>query len=154
MASPFFPNHHIPLSLLYLPNFWPQDLWVSCVLPSSLFCTAEQSRNGCSTHQAKYVYVNCGFWGLVSWGAPDGLLRVNGGSWCELPFTLGFWGFISQGVLDGLLRVDGSPWCELSPLTFFVCSIHAAKSFFLLSFILFKTDFSFLLYSDPSFCSK
>ena len=81
----------------------------------------------------------------------------------SLSFTLGFWGFILWGVPDEPLRVDGSFWCELPPLTLFyfrvlgICFMRGANmllSLFFLPFILFKTDFSFLLYSDPSFHSK
>ena len=57
---------------------------------SHLFCSALQSRAERAAAQAKqsmwfFSFVNCGFWGIVSWGAPDGPLRVDGSSWCELP---------------------------------------------------------------------
>ena len=55
-----------------------------------LFCSVLQSRAERAAAHAKqstwfFSFVNCGFWGFVSWGAPDGPLRVDGGSWCELP---------------------------------------------------------------------
>ena len=36
-------------------------------------------------------------------------------------FTVGFWGFALWGVPDGPLRVDGGSWCELPPLTLIYC---------------------------------
>ena len=100
-----------------------------------LLCSALQSRAEIAAAHTKQsmCMLTVGSGGLFHEGHQMGYweLMVALDVSCLSPsFTLGFWGFISQGVLDGLLRVDGSPWCELSPLTFFVCSIHAAKSFF------------------------
>ena len=55
-----------------------------------LFCSVLQSRAERAAAHTKqsmwfFSFVNCGFWGFVSWGALDGPLRVDGGSWCELP---------------------------------------------------------------------
>ena len=46
----------------------------------------------------------------------------------SLSFTVGFWGFALWGALDGPLRVDGGSWCELPPLTLIYCWVLGVHS--------------------------
>ena len=123
VTFPFFLNHHVPLSPLYLPNFWPQDLQVSHVLPYFLFCAAEQKglQHTPSKVHDFFHLLTVGSGGLFHEGCRIGhwelMVALDVSCLLSLSFTVGFLGFVLWGAPDGLLRVDGGSWCELPPLT-------------------------------------